>query len=38
MSQNKFFDLAKAYADSINAVIFLIFLLIAKHCDVLQYF
>lgn len=38
MSQNKLFELAIAYAGSINAIISLICFLIAKHCDVLQYF
>lgn len=38
MSQNQFFELAKAYADSINAIISLICLLIAKHFGVLRYF
>lgn len=38
MSRTQFIELAKAYAGSINAIISLICLLIAKHCDVLQYF
>lgn len=38
MSRNQFYELAKAYAGSINAIISLICLLIAKRFDVLQYF
>ena len=38
MSRNLFLELAKAYADSINAIISLICLLIAKYNGVLQYF
>lgn len=38
MSQTQFFELAKAYADGINALISLICLLIAKHYGVLQFF
>ncbi len=38
MSRTQFIELAKAYAGSINAIISLICLLIAKHYGVLQYF
>lgn len=38
MSQPQLFNLAIAYAGSINVIITLICLLIAKHYGVLQYF
>jgi hypothetical protein len=38
MSQNQFFELAIAYADGINAIINLTFLLLAKRFGVLRYF
>ncbi len=38
MSQNQFFELAIAYADGINAIIYLTCLLLAKRFGVLRYF
>jgi hypothetical protein len=38
MSHTQFFELAIAYANSINAIVILTCLLLAKHYGVLQYF
>lgn len=38
MSHTQFFELAIAYADSVNAIIILVCLLLAKRFGVLQFF
>lgn len=38
MTQDQLFEMAIAYADSINAIVFLICLLPAKHFGILQHF
>lgn len=38
MSRNQLFELAIAYADSVNAIVILTCLLLAKCFGVLQYF